>query len=324
MYFQIDSADCRGATPVKWASDASDTSAVDAQDAGATIVSLIRTLQDAVPVAFSVEQNASIGRSGRKADFVIRKQGGDVRAVGKVASTRLMADSDGVESGIGDAQELVRMYHDESKSGSRVKKDNSRIHLVDSNPATCMCNRGRQLATAHVQDAVDAHRRSHQGAVPAQDEHGHERRHLTVRLHEELGKGQLATVRRGCYHGHQVAVKMVWLQDPHAAFDVHTALRNELGMYKALQAIQGDAVPMLYDVVKTSDMVCLVMQLGGQRVGVWGDEERRLARAALAKIHALGYLHGGVRRANVVFVTAYVGVLDKAIFKAEMDAIAQL
>ncbi|KAJ3145301.1 hypothetical protein HDU89_007158 [Geranomyces variabilis] len=88
-------------------------------------------------------------------------------------------------------------------------------------------------------------------------------------------------------------------------------LANEVSIYRVLERLQGDAIPMFYGVCRVWNILhVLCMEFGGAAITsdvvahVGAERLKALRRNVLQKVHECGVLHGDARFANFLYDVA--------------------
>ncbi|KAJ3161549.1 hypothetical protein HDU88_007282 [Geranomyces variabilis] len=88
-------------------------------------------------------------------------------------------------------------------------------------------------------------------------------------------------------------------------------LANEVSIYRVLERLQGDAIPMFYGVCRVWNILhVLCMEFGGAAITpdvvahVGAERLKALCRNVLQKVHECGVLHGDARFANFLYDVA--------------------
>ncbi|KAI9329147.1 hypothetical protein BDR26DRAFT_873002 [Obelidium mucronatum] len=123
-------------------------------------------------------------------------------------------------------------------------------------------------------------------------------------LGQTLGYGRCGAAYECEINGVLSAVKLI---DPHnyrTGKSSRVAVFRESEAYQNLRELQSFAIPRL--VLRASGylgFILLATELGSEGVfhGKMGEEQKALALKSLRMIHARGYIHGDIRKENVVF-----------------------
>ncbi|RKO93881.1 hypothetical protein BDK51DRAFT_32819 [Blyttiomyces helicus] len=122
---------------------------------------------------------------------------------------------------------------------------------------------------------------------------------------EWIGDGATARVFRGAIRGIPAAIKYVDLAKVENAESI---VHAEIEAYTALRDLQGTAIPRFIDGGRLPMVGVVAVEeiRPGRVVGAmgWSDlspTDQDLAREALRKLHAKGYVHGDVRLPNLMF-----------------------
>ncbi|KAI8819919.1 uncharacterized protein EV422DRAFT_91696 [Fimicolochytrium jonesii] len=111
-------------------------------------------------------------------------------------------------------------------------------------------------------------------------------------------------------------------------------LANEVSIYRVLERLQGDAIPMFYGVCRVWNILHVVcMEFGGAAITpdvvahVGAKKLKELCRNVLQKVHECGVLHGDARFANFLYDVAadQVKIIDFGLSRKECsdDELAQ-
>jgi serine/threonine protein kinase len=117
---------------------------------------------------------------------------------------------------------------------------------------------------------------------------------------ELLGDGRCGTVFDGTLRGERVAIKLTDLwHDP----QYHMEMLSEARVYLKLGKLQGHGIPKLKGVGYTAGgLFALMTEFVGEPIDVenLNDEMREMIVGVLASIHGQGFLHGDIKRDNIL------------------------
>ncbi|KAJ3292859.1 hypothetical protein HDU76_007118, partial [Blyttiomyces sp. JEL0837] len=122
-------------------------------------------------------------------------------------------------------------------------------------------------------------------------------------LGRALGYGRCGYVCECLVGGVLSAVKLIDPNNERSGKSLYEAVLRESEAYDNLRELQSLAIPRL--ILPAFDylgMVLLATELASEGVcKSWSHEEKQMAEKSLRMIHARGYIHGDIRRENVVF-----------------------
>ena len=120
---------------------------------------------------------------------------------------------------------------------------------------------------------------------------------------QRLGYGRCGYVHECVIGGVLSALKLVDPNNERDGKQLTEAIFRESEAYGKLSELQSGAIPLL--VLAATDylgMLLLATELCSEGVcQTFGEGEKRLALDSLRLIHSMGYIHGDIRKENVVF-----------------------